>query len=74
MRRPRSASRGGRVARAVVGDDHLGRGELLAERRDRLRDRALLVAGGDEDRGRVSHSAAASIGGTIPSSAPAFRP
>ena len=34
----------------------------------------LLVACGDEDRGRVSHSAAASIGGTIPSSAPAFRP
>ena len=52
-RLPRRGRR--RVARAVVGDDHLGRRERSPQRRDRRRDRALLVAGGDEDRGGLSH-------------------
>ena len=45
----------GSVARAVVGDDHVGVGELLAEGCDRRPDPTLLVAGGDQDRQALSH-------------------
>jgi alkanesulfonate monooxygenase SsuD/methylene tetrahydromethanopterin reductase-like flavin-dependent oxidoreductase (luciferase family) len=41
---------GGRVAGAVVGDDHLCARKLRAERLDGAGDRILLVAGGDQDR------------------------
>ena len=40
---------GGPVARAVVGDDHLGVRKCLSQRGDRRADPLLLVARGDED-------------------------
>ena len=63
-----------RVARAVVGDDDLGVGERLAQRRDRSADPLLLVARGDEHGEPVAHP---SVGvgsgggsGKTPSTAP----
>ena len=69
------------VARAVVGDDHGGLGQLAAERGDRLSDPGLLVARRDEDRRCRAHrspglagAATASIGGRMPSVAVCLRP
>ena len=56
---PASATAAVRVARAVVGDDDRGVGELLAAALDRLADPLLLVAGGDEDGEPVAHRCAA---------------
>ena len=57
----------GRVARAVVGDDHLRLRELLPQLRDRRPDPRLLVARGDQDReGSVTRGGSGSIGGRIP--------
>ena len=64
----------GRVARAVVGDDHLHAREDAPQLCDRRADPRLLVARRDQDRQAiVSHrrrtTASGSIGGRIPSSA-----
>ncbi len=48
--------RAGRIARAVVGDDHLRLREPAPELLDRRPDPRRLVAGGDQDRQGFSHS------------------
>ena len=63
-----SATRGGCVARAVVGDDHLRLRELPPQLRDGRPDPRFLVARRDEDRQGLTHQPAGSgsIDGRIP--------
>ena len=48
----------GSVGRAVVGDDHLGAGELFPQLLDRRPDALGLVSSRYQDRGRLSHQEA----------------
>ena len=63
----------GPVARAVVGDEDLGAGELLAQRLDGRGDPRRLVARGDEDASGQPLAGSGSIGG-IKASSPSRMP
>ena len=58
--------RGGRVGRAVVDDEQVGPGHVLADVADHLGDRGLLVPGRNEDESSHQGDSPTTVAGAVP--------